>query len=148
MGTFISTKGRYAIRILIDLAEHSADGRVPLKEMAERQNISLKYMETIMPLLVKEGLVSGSHGKGGGYKLVVPPEDIKIGKVLRATEGTIAAVSCLNGGEMGCERASQCKTLPMWFHLDRLISDYLDTVSIRDLMIDPINVELGSDWVI
>ncbi|AGI48436.1 transcriptional regulator, BadM/Rrf2 family [Thermoplasmatales archaeon BRNA1] len=148
MGTFISTKGRYAIRILIDLAEHSADGRVPLKEMAERQNISLKYMETIMPLLVKEGLVSGSHGKGGGYKLVVPPEDIKIGKVLRATEGTIAAVSCLNGGEMGCERASQCKTLPMWIHLDRLISDYLDTVSIRDLMIDPINVELGSDWVI
>ena len=95
MGTFISTKGRYAIRLLIDLAEHADGERIPLKDVAERQCISLKYLETFMPSLVKAGLVSGSHGKGGGYALLRSPSDIMIGTVLRVTEGSIATVACL-----------------------------------------------------
>ena len=133
MGTFISTKGRYAIRVLIDLAEHSSDGKVPLKEIAERQQISQKYMESIMSLLVRAGIVSGSHGKGGGYELLVPPSECSVGSILRATEGNLCMVSCL-GGDVVCERAPGCRTLPMWKHLDDMIWNYLDTVSVQDLM--------------
>ena len=124
MGTFISTKGRYAIRLLIDLAEHADGERIPLKDVAERQCISLKYLETFMPSLVKAGLVSGSHGKGGGYT----------GTVLRVTEGSIATVACLENGGVECERAAYCKTLPMWRKLDSLITEYLDSVSLQDLI--------------
>ena len=133
MGTFVSTKGRYAIRVLIDLAEHIDQGKVPLKDIAERQEISLKYLETIMPSLVREGVVAGSHGKGGGYELLVPPSECMVGPILRMTEGSICPVSCLNDGSV-CDRAATCKTLPMWRKLDRMISDYLDTVSIQELM--------------
>lgn len=135
MGTFISTRGRYAIRVLIDLAEHGR-ARVPLKDIAERQGISLKYLESIMPLLVRGDVVCGSHGKGGGYELKVPPSECMIGNILRMTEGSICAVSCLEG-EMTCARADSCRTLPMWRKLDDLINGYLDTVSLEDLMDRP-----------
>ncbi|AMH94522.1 MAG: Rrf2 family transcriptional regulator [Candidatus Methanomethylophilus sp.] len=134
MGTFISTKGRYAIRFLIDLAEHADEERIPLKDVAERQKISLKYLETFMPSLVKAGLVSGSHGKGGGYSLLRSPSQIMIGTVLRVTEGSIATVACLENGGVECERAAYCKTLPMWRKLDSLITEYLDSVSLQDLI--------------
>lgn len=136
MGAFISTRGRYAIRVLIDLAEHGGS-RVPLKDIAERQELSLKYLESIMPILVKGGIVSGSHGKGGGYEMIIPPSECMIGPILRMTEGSICAVSCLEDGDVKCDRADTCRTLPMWKHLDDLINDYLDTVSLQDLMQPP-----------
>jgi len=134
LGTFISTRGRYAIRVLIDLAEHSGDGRIPLKDIAERQNISQKYLESIMAILVHGGIVSGSHGKGGGYSLDIPPSECKIGSIVRLTEGSIATVSCLDENGIKCDRAPYCKTLPMWKKLDDMINDYLDGVSLSDLM--------------
>lgn len=137
MGTFISTRGRYALRVLLDLADSYGGPRVPLKDIAERQGISLKYLESIMPVLVREGIVSGSHGKGGGYELNIPPSECMVGNVLRLTEGSICTVSCLEEGSAPCERAPQCRTLPMWKKLDDLINGYLDTVSIKDLMPEP-----------
>ena len=136
MGTFVSTRGRYAIRVLIDLAEHGG-ARVPLRDIAERQGISLKYLEAIMPVLVRGGIVSGSHGKGGGYELIVHPSECMIGTILRMTEGSICTVSCLEGGGIKCERADTCRTLPMWKRLDDMINGYLDTVSLADLMSKP-----------
>ena len=111
----VSTKGRYALRVLVDMAEHSATERIPLKEIAERQNISQKYIESIMTLLSKNGFVDGVHGKGGGYKLKRPPQDYKVGEILRLTEGTLAPVSCLDcaSATVECERKSECRTLPM-----------------------------------
>ncbi|MBQ7700879.1 MAG: Rrf2 family transcriptional regulator [Candidatus Methanomethylophilaceae archaeon] len=142
MGTFISTRGRYALRVLLDLADNYGGPRVPLKDIAERQGISLKYMESIMPVLVKGGIVSGSHGKGGGYELNIPPEECMVGKILRLTEGSICTVACLENGSTPCERAAQCRTLPMWKKLDEMINGYLDTVSIKDLISTPHLVEI------
>ena len=133
MCAFVTTKGRYAVRVLIDLAEHRDDGRVPLKEIAERQGISQKYLESIMALLVKAGLVEGAHGKGGGYELCIEPRDITVGSVLRITEGGITPVACIQGGKVNCDRAPSCKTLPMWQKLDEIVNGYLDTVTIQDL---------------
>ena len=134
MGTFISTRGRYAIRVLIDLAANYGKGKVPLKDIAERQGLSLKYLETIMPQLVSGGIVSGSHGKGGGYEMTIPPSECSVGKILRLTEGSMCTVSCLEDGAAPCDRAEFCKTLPMWKKLDELIHGYLDTVYINELM--------------
>ena len=133
MGTFISTRGRYAIRVLLDLSDNYGKGKIPLKDIAERQGISLKYMESIMPLLVHGGIVSGSHGKGGGYEMIVPPSECMVGTILRLTEGSMCTVACLEGDGVHCDRADQCRTLPMWKKLDGLINNYLDTVSIQDL---------------
>lgn len=130
----ISSKGRYAIRVLIDLAEH-ADGKfIPLKEISTRQGISQKYMESIMTLLSKNNCVEAMHGKGGGYRLNKPAEEYKIGDVLRLTEGTLAPVTCLEEGAKSCERAAQCKTLPLWSGLDKVIHEYLDNISIADIL--------------
>ena len=130
----VSTRGRYALRVLIDLAEHSEDERIPLKDVAERQEISQKYIESIMTLLSKLGFVDGVHGKGGGYKLNRAPEDYKVGDILRLTEGTLAPVACLEAGAAPCPKKEQCRTIPMWTKLDELIEGYLDSVSIKDLM--------------
>ncbi|MBQ8679831.1 MAG: Rrf2 family transcriptional regulator [Treponema sp.] len=130
----VSTRGRYALRVLIDLAEHSEDERIPLKDVAERQEISQKYIESIMTLLSKHGFVDGVHGKGGGYKLNRAPEDYKVGDILRLTEGTLAPVACLEAGAAPCPKKEQCRTIPMWTKLDELIEGYLDSVSIKDLM--------------
>lgn len=130
----VSTRGRYALRVLIDMAEHSDSERIPLKEIVERQNISQKYVESIMTLLSKNEYVNGVHGKGGGYKLTKKPEEYMIGDILRLTEGTLAPVVCLESKDYNCERKSECRTLPLWSKLDELITGYLDTVSIADLM--------------
>ena len=130
----VSTKGRYALRVMIDLAEQNREAYVPLKEIAKRQNISQKYMEGIMTILSKNNFIEAIHGKGGGYRLNRSPEDYKVGDILRLVEGTLAPVACLECGAEPCERASGCKTLPMWQKLDEMISGYLNDVSIADLM--------------
>lgn len=133
----VSTKGRYALRVMIDLAQHQASGRTPLKEIAERQNISEKYLENILATLVRNGILSGMRGKGGGYCLTRSPEDYSVGEILRLTEGSLAPVSCLENGNAGCERAATCSTIGMWTKLDTMINEYLDSVSIADLVCEP-----------
>lgn len=130
----ISTKGRYALRVMIDLAEHQADGFVPLKVIAERQGISEKYLESIIKLLVRAKLLSGLRGKGGGYRLTQAPEQYTAGAILRVTEESLAPVSCLEPGAEVCPRAAECRTLPLWRGLDRVIRDYLDNFTLADLM--------------
>ena len=130
----ISTKGRYALRILLDLAEHPAGEYVPMKEIAARQELSLKYLERIVPLLSRNGLVEGVHGKGGGYRLGVEPENCSLWQVLMLTEGDLAPVSCLECGAKPCERSASCKTLPVWKELDKRIREYLQSVSLADLL--------------
>ena len=130
----ISTRGRYALRVLIDLAEHGGGDFVPMKEVADRQEISLKYIERIMPLLTKENLVEGLHGKGGGYRLCRPPEDYSVGEILRITEGELAPVACLERGAKPCPRAAECRTLPMWKKYYAMTNEFFDGISIADLM--------------
>lgn len=130
----ISTRGRYALRVLIDLAEHQSDGYIPLKAIAQRQEISEKYLESIIKLLVKAKLLTGVRGKGGGYRMTRPPERYTVGQVLRLTEESLAPVSCLEDGADACERAAECRTLALWRGLDKAINDYLDSVTVADLM--------------
>ena len=130
----ISTRGRYALRVMIDLAEHGGGDFVPMKEVAARQEISLKYSERIMPLLTKENLVEGLHGKGGGYRLCRPPEDYSVGEILRITEGGLAPVACLERGAKPCPRAAECRTLPMWKKDYARTNECFDGISIADLM--------------
>lgn len=129
----ISTRGRYALRVMIDLAEHRADGYVPMKEVADRQEISLKYLERILPVLVKNGLVEGVHGKGGGYQLSRSPEECTVGEILRLTEGDLAPVACLGCGATPCAKSASCKTLAMWNEFYRLTNDYFNGITIADL---------------
>lgn len=137
----VSTKGRYALRVMIDLAEHQADGRIPLKEIAERQGVSEKYLENILSTLVRNDMLTGMRGKRGGYRLTRPAEDYTVGEVLRLTEGGLAPVSCLEGGKAGCERAPECPTIHMWTELDNLISRYLDGVTLADLAASPRGID-------
>lgn len=130
----VSTRGRYALRMMIDLAEHSDGGYISMKSVAERQEISLKYMEKILPLLVSAKLIEGVHGKGGGYRLTREPRDYPIGEILRLTEGSLAPVACLECGAKACNRTAECRTLPMWTNLDRMINEYLDNVTLENLM--------------
>lgn len=130
----ISTKGRYALRVMIDLAEHNEERYVPLKEIAERQGISKKYLEIIVKDLVKAGLLTGTSGKGGGYQLCRKPEEYNVGEILEVSEGTLALVSCLAEGSAQCERAAQCQTLPMWAELDGIIHDYFYNKKLSDLI--------------
>ena len=132
----ISTKGRYALRVMIDLAEHDQGEYIPLKDIAERQNISRKYLESIMTMLSKAEFVDGVHGKGGGYRLNRKPGEYRIGDLLRLTEGTLAPVACLEYGAQPCAKAGECRTLPMWDKLNTMINDYLDSVSLGELMWD------------
>ena len=135
MGYLVSTKGRYALRMMLDLAENSTGSYVPLKEIAERQDISLKYMEAIMPNLVKAGLVSAIQGKGGGYMLSKNIGEYTVGEVLKASEGSIVPVACLEGG-FECPRSSICKTRKVWEKLDLMIDGYLDSLPLSDLLED------------
>ena len=130
----ISTRGRYALRVMIDLAENSQNGYIPMKEVAERQELSLKYIERIMPSLVKEGLVEGIHGKGGGYRLVKTPEEYTVGDILRISEGDLAPVSCLGSNAEPCGRSEICKTLPMWKKLYVMVNDFFDSITLKDLL--------------
>ena len=134
----ISTRGRYALRVMIDLAEHGGGSYIPLKDIAARQEISQKYLESITALLSKNGLVEGVHGKGGGYRLCRPPEEYTVGEILRLTEGSLAPVACLECGAKPCARAASCRTRPMWDKLDAMVRQYLDSVTIARLAaIDP-----------
>ena len=128
----ISTRGRYALRVLVDLAEHSG-GLVPMKDVAARQDISKKYMEQIMALLVKDGYVEGVHGKGGGYRRGRPPEQCVVGDILRLTEGNLAPVACLSCDEP-CERADSCRTVGMWRRFEEITNEYFDGITVKDLM--------------
>ncbi len=130
----ISTRGRYALRVVIDLAENKDKNYIPLKDIAARQDISQKYLESIMTLLSKNNIVDGVHGKGGGYRLNREPNKYSVGEILRITEGSLAPVACLACNAKPCERADKCKTLPMWEKLDKIIEDYLDSVSLADLI--------------
>ena len=130
----ISTRGRYALRVLIDLAEHAEEGYVPMKDVAERQAISLKYLEKLMPVLTGARLIEGVHGKGGGYRLTKEPAEYVIGDVLRLMEGSLSPVACLEQGAPPCPRASFCKTLPLWSRLNRAIADCLDSVTLAELL--------------
>lgn len=141
----ISTRGRYALRVIVDLAEHQSDRYIPLKEIADRQEISEKYLESILKVLVQNRLLTGLRGKGGGYRLTRDPELYTVGSILRLTEGNLAPVACLESGEVQCPRMASCRTLPMWRKLDSLINDYLDSVTIADLMACE---QDGNDYVI
>ena len=129
-----STRGRYALRILVDLAEHQKDGYVPLKEIADRQEVSEKYLESFVKDLVRAGILAGLRGKGGGYRLVRSPEQICVLEVLRLTEGSLVPVACLEEGHKPCERAARCRTLPLWEGLNQVVGEYLGRYSVRDLM--------------
>ncbi len=129
----ISTRGRYALRVMIDLAEQGEESYTPLKEVAERQRISKKYIEAIMTSLSKAGLVDAVHGKGGGYKLNRRPCEYTLGEILRVTERDLAPVACLEHGAAPCEYAGNCKTLPVWDKLNLMINEYLDDVTLEDL---------------
>lgn len=140
----VSTKGRYALRVMIDLAEHSSGGYIPLRDVAERQEISEKYLESIVVLLSKAGLLEGLRGKGGGYKLTKRPEQYTAGSILKLTEGTMAPVACLEDRANSCPRASECRTLPMWEKLNSQLEQFFEGVTIADLM----KKDAGGDFVI
>ena len=129
----ISTRGRYALRVLTDLAEHEGE-RIPMREVASRQEISLKYIERILPELTRAGLIEGTHGKGGGYRLCRPAHEIRVGDVLRLTEGTLSPVACLSYGENPCPRAADCRTLPLWERYRKMTEEFFDEVTVADLM--------------
>ena len=130
----VSTRGRYALRVVIDLAENANGGYIPMKDVAKRQRISLKYITKIMPLLTKGGLVEGVHGKGGGYRLLKEPQDCTLGEILRLTEGTLAPVNCVELCSEPCDRVEDCRTLPMWKKYYAMTNEFFDGISIADLM--------------
>ena len=130
----ISTRGRYALRVMIDLAESMERGYVPMKDVAAHQEISLKYIERIMPVLVQNELVEGVHGKGGGYRLTKHPSEYRVGDILRLTEGDLAPVACLECGAEPCHKTSECRTLPMWNEFYEMINNYFDGITLADLM--------------
>lgn len=129
----ISTKGRYALRLMIDLAEHERDGYIPLKEIADRQEISEKYLDAILRGLVKGRLIESLRGKGGGYKLSRSPAQYKVGDILRLTEDTLAPVACMEKNASPCARMAHCPTLPMWQALDLVINQFFDSFTLADL---------------
>ena len=136
----VSTRGRYALRVLIDLAERGTGEFVPLKDITEKEGISKKYLESIMTLLSKNNMVEGVHGKGGGYRLNRPAKDYTVGMILRLTEGDLSPVACLAPGAEVCPRAEICKTLPMWRGLKKVVNDYLESVTIEDLLNGNVNI--------
>lgn len=130
----ISSKGRYALRVMIDLAQQNGDSYIPLKDIAERQNISKKYLEIIAKELVTAKFLKGVSGKGGGYRLSRKPEEYSVGEILDVMENSMAVVSCLENGAEECPRAAECDTLPMWLELNRLIHDFLYNKKLSDLV--------------
>ena len=140
----ISTKGRYALRMMLDLAVHQGDGYVALKDIAQRQEISKKYLEQIVPMLGKSDILRTTRGYQGGYRLARAPKDYTVGEILRLTEGSLAPVACLDGDCKGCSRSDECPTLDVWKNLDKLINDYLDGVTL-DTLVAP---NEGYDYVI
>lgn len=130
----VSTRGRYALRVLLDLIMHDDGGYIPMKDIAKRQSISQKYMEQIMPALTKTGLVEAVHGKGGGYKLSKSPSEYCVGEILRVTEGDLAPVACVSEKTEPCEHREQCRTAKMWAEFNRITNEYFDSVKLIDLL--------------
>lgn len=130
----ISTRGRYALRVLIDLAENNSDDYVPMRDIAKRQEISLKYLERIIPVLSKNKIVEGIQGKGGGYRLLIKPEECTIGDILRLTEGDLAPVACLECGAKPCEKMSECRTFPLWLEFYNTVNDFFDNKTLADII--------------
>lgn len=130
----ISTRGRYALRVMVDLAEKQTNNFIPLKEIAEAQQLSEKYLESIVKALVQNNLLEGVRGKGGGYRLTKSPEECTVGSILELTEVGLAPVACLECDAEPCPRADQCRTLPMWKKLHGMLSDFFSSVTIADLM--------------
>ena len=132
----VSTKGRYALRVMLCLAQRGGDAYIPLKEIAEAEEISQKYLESIMTLLSKAGFLDAVHGKGGGYRLNRKPEEYTVGAILKHTEGSLAPVSCTTQGAAACSRSTCCQTLPMWERLEKLIDDFFEGITLADLLRD------------
>ena len=130
----VTSKGRYALRVMLDLAQHRQEGYISLKTIADRQGYSMKYLEMIVGSLKRAGLVASTRGKEGGYRLVRDPEDYTIGEILRCIEDNLAPVACIKAGDICCEHAGECMTVPMWKELDDITNAYLDGVSLQDLL--------------
>ena len=130
----VSTKGRYALRVMVHFAMHGNGGYIPLKEIAEAENISQKYLESIMTTLSKAGFVDAVHGKGGGYRLNRKPEEYTVGSILKLTEGSLATVSCTTQGPAACSRSTCCHTLPMWEKLDKMIDEFFEGITLANLL--------------
>lgn len=130
----VTTKGKYALSVMIDLAENDSGAYIPMKTVAERQGLPLKYLEHILPTLTQNRIVEGVHGKGGGYRLIRKPDEYTVGEILRLVEGDLAPVSCLESTDTPCEQADKCRTHAMWKNLQDMIDKYLDSVTIADLM--------------
>ena len=132
----VSTKGRYALRVMLCLAQRGDDAYIPLKEIAEAEDISQKYLESIMTILSKAGFLDAVHGKGGGYRLNRKPGEYTVGSILRLTEGSLAPVSCTTQGAAACSRSSCCQTLPMWERLEKMIDEFFEGITLADLLRD------------
>lgn len=143
----ISTKGRYALRMMLDLAEHQNDGFVALKDIAERQNISKKYLEQIVPILNKADVLRTTRGFQGGYRLAKSPDSYTVGEILRLTEGSLAPVACLEHDPIECSRSVGCATLPVWQGLYRVINEYLDGITLQDIL-DQQEAMYSNDYII
>ena len=130
----VSTKGRYALRVMVHFATKGGGAYIPLKEIAEAENISQKYLESIMTMLSKAGFVDAVHGKGGGYRLNREPKDYTVGSILKLTEGNLAAVSCTSQGPAACSRSTCCQTKPMWDRLDAMIDSFFEGITLADLL--------------
>ena len=130
----VSTKGRYALRVMLCFAQRGGDEYVPLKEIAEAEEISQKYLESIMTILSKAGFLDAVHGKGGGYRLNRRPEDYTVGSILKLTEGSLAPVSCTAQGAAACSRTTCCQTLPMWEKLEKMIDEFFEGITLADLL--------------
>lgn len=130
----VSTKGRYALRVMVYFVLHGTENYIPLKEIAEAEDISQKYLESIMTVLSKAGFVDALHGKGGGYRLNRKPEEYTVGSILKLTEGSLNTVSCTTQGPAACSRATCCHTLPMWERLDRMVDEFFEGITLADLL--------------
>lgn len=142
-----STKGRYALRMMIDLAEHIEDGFIPLKDIAKRQSISKKYLEQIIPAFNKPGILKANRGNQGGYMLAKSPREYTVGEILRLTEGSLAPVECLDNDPVGCAQSANCPTLAIWQGLNKVICEYLDGITVQDI-IDMQKEKYGNDFSI
>lgn len=140
----VSTRGRYALQVMIDLAEHYNGDFIPMKDVAKRQDLSLKYLERILPVLSKNHLIVGVHGKGGGYRLNRVPEDYKVGEILRLTEGDLSPVSGLDSNGTHRQSLTEYKTMKMWTDFHKITNDFFDSITIADLM----NTEYVDNYVI
>ena len=130
----VSTKGRYALRVMVHFAQRGGEEYIPLKEIAEAEGISQKYLESIMTTLSKAGMVDAVHGKGGGYRLNRRPEEYTVGSILKLTEGSLNAVSCTMQGPAACSRSECCQTKPMWDRLDKMIDEFFEGITLADLL--------------